>query len=138
MVREMLVSAVARHAGVTDKRLWRIFRHNISMAMAAIDLSGIEAIGLDETLSKKRHKYIMVFVNLDREDNPVVFATSGKGRECLKTFCEFIEEHGGHSDNICEVVCDISPALFSAVEMSFVLADVTVVRFQMAHLSPKP
>jgi transposase len=134
LAREMPINAVARHVEVTDKRLWRIVHHYVSKAMKGLDLSGLEAVGLDETSSKKRHKYITVFIDLDREERPVVFATPGRGRECLEAFCEHIKAHGGHPDKISEVVCDMSPAFLSAVEKNFTSADVTVDWFHVVQL----
>jgi hypothetical protein len=55
LVREMPVNAVARHVEVTDTRLWRIVRHYVSKAIAALDLKNLTAIGLDETASKRGH-----------------------------------------------------------------------------------
>lgn len=84
LVREMPVNAVARHVEVTDKRLWRIVHHYVSKPIAALDLTGLKAIGLHETASKRGHNYITVFINLHRSDKPVVFATPGKGGEFLQ------------------------------------------------------
>lgn len=72
LVREMPVSAVSRYVEVTDKRLWRIVRHYVSKAIERLDLKSLQAVGLDETSSKRRHKYITVFIDLDRDDKPVV------------------------------------------------------------------
>lgn len=104
LVREMPVNAVARHVKVTDKRLWLIFHHYVSKAIVALDLKGLKAIGMDETASKRGHKNITVFIDMDRSDKPVVFATPGKGKECLAKFCTFIEAHEGRPENIIEVV----------------------------------
>jgi len=134
LVREMPVNAVARHVEVTDKRLWRIVRHYVSKAIENLDLKDLKAVGLDETSSKRRHKYITVFIDLDRAEKPVVFATKGRGKQCLKEFCEFIKAHGGHPDNVGEVVCDMSPAFLSAVEENFKSAAVTVDWFHVVQL----
>ena len=137
LVREMPVSAVARHVEVTDKRLWRIVRHYVSKAIAALDLKNLKAIGLDETASKRGHNYITVFIDLDRSDKPVIFATPGKGKDCLTKFCAFIEAHEGRPENIVEVVCDMSPAFLSAVEQEFKSASVTVDWFHVVQLFTK-
>jgi transposase len=110
LVREMPVMAVARYVEVTDKRLWRIVHHYVSKAIASLNLKTLKAIGLDETASKCGHNYITVFIDLDRSDKPVIFATPGKCKECLTRFCEFIEAHDGYSESITEVVCDMSPS----------------------------
>jgi transposase len=137
LVREMPVNAVARHVEVTDKRLWRIVHHYVSKAIAALNLKTLKAIGLDETASKRGHNYITVFIDLDRSDKPVIYATPGKGKECLTKFCAFIEAHDGHSENIAEVVCDMSPAFLSAVEQKFKSASVTVDWFHVVQLFTK-
>lgn len=134
LVREMPVKAVSRHVEVTDKRLWRIVRHYVSQAIERLDLTSLRAVGLDETSSKRRHKYITVFIDLDRDDKPVIFATEGRGKECLKEFCRFIKAHGGHPANVREVVCDMSPAFLAAAKENFSSAAVTVDWFHVVQL----
>ena len=46
---------------------------------------------------------------------PVVFATPGKGTQTLRDFKAFLCNHQGDSDNILEVVCDMSPAFLSGI-----------------------
>jgi transposase len=136
-VRVMPVNAVARHVEVTDTCLWRINCHYVSKAIAALNLKDLKAIGLDETTSKRGHNYITIFIDLDRSAKPVIFATPGKGKECLTKFCAFINAHDGHSENIAEVVCDMSPALLSAVEQKLKSASVTVDWFHVVQLFTK-
>jgi len=83
--------------------------------MEKLDLTGLKAVGLNETSFKRRHRYITVFIDPDRDEKPVIFATPGKGKECLKAFCVFIEAHGGSPDKVEQVVCDMSPAFIAAV-----------------------
>ena len=111
LVREMPVKACARYVGVNDKRIWRVIKHYVSQALLAMDLSALKAIGLDETASKRGHNYVTVFIDMDRSDRPVVFATPGKGKQTVKDFRAFLEEHGGQAGNVLEVVCDMSQRL---------------------------
>ena len=37
-------------------------------AVAALDLSAVRAVGLDETASKRGHNYVTVFIDMDRRD----------------------------------------------------------------------
>ena len=133
LVREMPVSAAARIMHVTDNRLWRIVEHYVGKAMSNLDLSNLVALGLDET-SLKSHKYITVFIDLDRPSRPVVFATPGKGKECFQAFKAHLERHGCDAKNIAEVVCDMSPAFLSAAENHFEDADITVDWFHVVKL----
>ena len=77
LAREMPVNAAARIIGITDKRLWRIIQHYVSQAVADFDLSSVQAIGLDETASKRGHNYVTVFIDMERHTEPVLF--KGKG-----------------------------------------------------------
>ena len=137
LVREMPVKACAKYVGVNDKRIWRVIRHYVSQSLLAMDLSALKAIGLDETASKRGHNYVTVFIDMDRHDKPVVFATPGKGKETVKHFRAFLGEHGGQADNVLEVVCDMSKAFLSATKEEFPTANVTVDWFHVVQLFTK-
>jgi transposase len=110
LVREMPVNAAARHMAITDKSLWRVVDHYVSQAIAGIDLSGVAAVALDETAAKRGQNDVTVFIDLERGDNPVIFATPGKDQAALARFCEHLKAQGGSTDGIWEVVCDMSQA----------------------------
>jgi len=115
LVREMPVNAAARHMAITDKSLWRVVDHYVSQAIAGIDLSGVAAVALDETAAKRGQNYVKVFIDLERGDNPVIFATPGNDQAALARFCEHIEAQGGSTDGVWEVVCDMSQAFQAGV-----------------------
>lgn len=137
LVREMPVKACAKYVGVNDKRIWRVIKHYVSQALMEMDLSALKAIGLDETASKRGHNYVTVFIDMDRNDKPVVFATPGKGKDTVKQFRAFLEEHRGQANNVLEVVCDMSPAFLSATQEEFPAANVTVDWFHVVQLFTK-
>lgn len=134
LAREMPVAAVARHVGEPDKKLWRIIKYYVRQSLKSLDLSDLEAFGFDETASKRGHNYVTVFVDMKRVKQPVVFATPGKGKATVKAFKEWLEEHGGSTDNVMEVVCDMSPAFLSAVDEEFERANVTVDWFHVVQM----
>lgn len=137
LIREMPVLAAARIIGVSDTRLWRVVKYYVSRAVSRLDLSGLKAVALDETASKRRHNYVTVFIDLDKKQKPVVFATPGKGKQCLAEFKKFLKEHGGVGENIAEVVCDMSPAFLAAISEEFPKANVTVDWFHVVQLFTK-
>ena len=137
LVREMPVLAAARIIGVTDKRLWRVIRHYVTIAMSWLDLSQVKAVALDETASKRGHNYVTVFIDLNKKQKPVLFVTPGKGKTCLSQFKDFLKQHGGRPDNVAEVVCDMSPAFLAAIGESFPQANVTVDWFHVVQLFSK-
>jgi transposase len=134
MAREMPVLATARILEMNDKRLWRIIRHYVNQALSRLDLSGLTAFSLDETKSRKGHRYVTVFIDLDRKERPVVFATPGKGKKTLKAFKGFLSEHHGETGNIVEVVSDMSGAFISGIKTHFVNSDITVDWFHVVQL----
>ena len=137
MLREMPVAVAARHMEVTDKRLWRVVFHYVGKAMARLDLRNLKALALDETKSRRRHKYVTIFIDLDRRERPVVFATPGKGRDTVQRFTQFLQEHGGNPDNVLEVVSDMSGAFISSIKTHFKNSELTVDWFHVVQLFTK-
>lgn len=45
----MTVSVLARLVEENDKRLWRIIKHYVEAALAFVDMSEVEMLGMDET-----------------------------------------------------------------------------------------
>lgn len=133
LVREMPVNAAARIIGITDKRLWRIVQHYVAQALAQFDLSSVKAIGLDETASKRGHNYVTVFIDMEKQQEPVLFVTAGKGKETLARFTEFLSAHQGDPTRILEVVCDMSPAFLSGIGEQLPNAEVTVDWFHIVQ-----
>ena len=134
LAREMPVAAAARFMGITDKRLWRILQHYVACAVGELDLGSVRAVGLDETASKRGHNYVTVFIDMDRANKPVIFATPGKGKACVAAFRAFLLSHGGEPTRVAEVVCDMSPAFLAALATSFPNAAVTIDWFHVVQL----
>ena len=132
--REMPVATIAQYAGTTDKRLWRVIQHYVSKAMEKIDLSKLESFGLDETSSKRKHRYVTVFIDMDREFRPVVFAVEGRGKNSVKAFKAWLKRKNGAPDKVLEVVSDMSGSYIAAVKEHFPKADVTVDWFHVVQL----
>jgi transposase len=133
LVREMPVKAAARHIEVTDKRLWRVVHHYVEKAVNQFDLSQLKAIGLDETASKRGHNYVTIFIDMEGASMPVVFATPGKGSQTLRDFKTFLHGHKGDSNNVLEVVCDMSPSCLSGIAQTLPNAEITVDWFHIVQ-----
>jgi transposase len=137
LVREMPVAAVSRIIGIDDKALWRIVFHYVDRAMSSLDLSSVEGVGIDETASGKWHRYVSVFIDLDREERPVLFVIEGKGKDTIEAFKRHLEKHNGKTENIARVVCDMSKAFISGSEEQFQNAVVVVDWFHVVQLFNK-
>jgi transposase len=137
LVKEMPVLAAARIMEITDKRLWRIVLHYVNTALKQFDLSKLQAFSLDETKGRRGHRYITIFIDLDRKENPVVFATPGKGKKTLSQFKEFLENKGGAAENVVEVVADMSSAFIAGIKEHFTKSRITVDWFHVVQLLTK-
>ena len=85
-------------------------------AMNRLDLGSLKAFSPDETKSRRGHRYVTVFIDLDRTDRPVVFAVAGKGRQTLEAFKKHLAAHGGRAEQVMEIVSDMSAAFIAGVK----------------------
>ena len=137
LVREMPVLAVARQLDMTDTRLWRIVHHYVGQMLGALDLSKVEAVAVDETASRRGHRYVTVFLDMQRPEDPVIFAVPGRGKATIKAFSAFLESHGGDPGQVVEVVCDMSQAFLSGTAEYLPNADITVDWFHIVQTFTK-
>ena len=125
----MPIKTLARELNMHDTRLWRVVRHYTEQALERRELSRARNVGFDETSSKRGHDYVSVFVDLDT--SKVIFATEGKDSSTLGRFKTFLEEHGGHGENIERMCCDMSPAFTKGAREHFPGAKLTFDKFHV-------
>ena len=129
--------ATAKLLEMNDKILWRIVLHYVKAAINRLDLSSLKAFSLAETKSRKGHRYVTVFIDLDRTDKPVVFAVAGKGKQTLQAFRKHLNAQGGKAERIIEVVSDMSAAFIAGVKAHFPNSGHTVDWFHVVQLFTK-
>lgn len=132
LAKEMSISAIAKLVNEHDTRIWRIIHFHISKAYANKDLSELSAIGIDETSSRKGHKYISVFVDMVKHE--VVYAISGKDENAIANFSEELAKHNGNAENIVNVSMDMSPAFIKGAKATFKNAVITFDKFHVVKL----
>lgn len=137
LVKEMPVLAVSRQLEISDKRLWRIVHHYVGRMLGELDLSNVATVGVDETASRRGQRYVTVFLDMQRKQEPVIFAVPGHGKDTIKAFSAFLAAHGGDPDNVVEVVCDMSQAFLSGVAEHLPKAEVTVDWFHIVQTFTK-
>ena len=137
LVKEMPVLAVSRQLEISDKRLWRIVHHYVGRMLSELDLANVATVGVDETASRRGHRYVTVFLDMQRKQEPVIFAVPGHGKDAIKAFSAFLAAHGGDTDNVVEVVCDMSQAFLSGVAEHLPKADITVDWFHIVQTFTK-
>lgn len=108
LMREMPMKKAAEILGEHDTRLWRMLFAHVDKAYAALDLSELVQVGVDEMNCRKGHEYLTVFADLVKKR--VVFATEGKDHTTFERFAEEILKHNGHPKAITAVAMDMSKA----------------------------
>ena len=136
LAREMPVLAIAREVDTTDKKLWRIIKYYIDNAVAQMDLSGVTAIGIDETARCRGHNYITIVVDMNRDKRPVVFCTPNRNMNVVNSFADFLRKHNANPEDVTEVTCDMSPAFISGIEKYLPNSQITIDWFHIIkHLT---
>lgn len=87
--------AVTRQLDISDKRLWRIVHHYVGRMLRVLDLCKVATVGVDEIASRRSYHYVTVFLDMQRKQEPVVFAVPGCGKDAIKAFSTFLAAHGG-------------------------------------------
>ena len=132
LAREMPVKALSRLLGEHDTRIWRVIQHYVKEARAKELFFEVQRLGIDETSRRKGHQYVTLFVDLDQ--SKVIYVTEGKDANTIGRFSNEFHDHGGDSDAVKDICCDLSPAFIFGVEECFPNAKITFDRFHVMKL----
>ena len=132
LAREMPVAAIAALLGEHDTRLWRVIHHHVDQARKETDLSRVSHVGIDETASRRGHRYISLFYDL--LEKRLVFGTEGKDGGTVKRFREDLGQNRGDHKKVQRVCCNMSPAFISGVERHLPNAEITFDRFHIMKI----
>jgi transposase len=138
LVREMPVAAVGALVGEHDTRLWRIAQHYVGEAHAAQDWSQIAAVAIDETATRKGHRYATVVVEIDLEMKRaarLLFMTPERTAASVGEFAEAMGAHGATPQQLQVAAIDMSPAYEKGVVEHLPRAKVVFDRFHVMKLA---
>ena len=134
LAQQMPFAAVARIVGESWHRVHAICRRYVDLAVAATDLSAVDAVAIDETSYKRGHNYLTLAADADARK--VVFVTEGRGAETIAGFGEHLRAHNADPQNIKAVSIDMSPAFIKGVTDTLPNARITFDKFHViAHAS---
>jgi len=126
---EMPVNKVAKVVKVYPNRLWRVFNYWISIAHQKDVIEDLAKIGFDETSTRKGHNYITTMVDL--KQRRVLFATEGKGADCIGRSIQYLDDKLVAIENINQVCIDMSPAFISGCNLYLPDAAITFDKFHV-------
>lgn len=133
MASSMPMRAVSRHLGVTDTRLWRVLEHYTQEAHRQQDWSHLEQIMVDETSSKRGHRYVTAVA--DARKRRLLFLEPGHDKEALGAFARAMPRHGARPEQIQLVCMDMSRAYRAASREYFPQAHIVFDRFHLMQLA---
>ena len=138
LAKEMPVSAVAQLVAEHDTRLWRVVRHYVGQAHGQQDWSGVEVVAIDETSTRKGHRYATVVVELDAEKEQaarLLYMTPERSAASVGQFVEEMPAHGAAAKQVRLAAIDMSAAYQKGVKEHLPQAQMVFDRFHVMQLA---
>jgi len=138
LAREMPVAAVAGLVAEHDTRLWRVVRHYVGQAHGRQDWSGVQAVAIDETATRKGHRYATVVVEMDPDkERParLLFMTPERSAASVGQFVETMPAHGAMAGQVQMAAIDMSAAYRKGVSEHLPEARMVFDRFHVMQLA---
>jgi transposase len=132
LVKHMPVLPLARFIGVSDGAIWRVLAFHVERAIANMDLSEVDQVGVDETSARRGHEYISMFYDLIQRR--LVHVAEGKDASVIADFAKALAARGIRSQQIREVSCDMSPAMIKGIAEHLPAAEITFDKFHVFKL----
>ena len=142
LCREMPVAAVARLIGEHDTRLWRVIHHYVGEAWERADWGQVSRISIDETSTRKGHRYGTAFVEIrggeaseEALSARLLYLTPGKGADTVGSFAGECRRRGLEPETaIEEAAIDMSKAFISGAKEHLPNASICFDRFHVMKL----
>lgn len=133
LMKRMPLTRTAEIMHVSADILLNIVRYHVNRELDGLDLSDVSRIFLDETSSKRGHRYITVIADVDTKR--IIFMTEGKGIDSLAEFSDWLYSHNGDPHNIRLVSCDFSKSFLSGIDRHLPRAEVVYDRFHLVKMA---
>lgn len=132
ILADMPIAKASRLLRCNEKSLVRILRYWVNQAVETDDLSGVQAIAVDETSFKRGQSYVTVV--LDAQERRVIDVEAGRSEQTVIDFSYKLEKKGGACENIRFASSDMAAAYRSGIQFCFPNAQHTVDKFHVKKL----
>lgn len=129
------LSAVGRYLKVDSRVIGRIISREVEDALDSQPLEPVTKLGLDETSSRRGHRYLTILTDLDRKK--VVGVSLGKDGEAVHKALSAMELRQAKASDVEVVSMDMSVAYIAAVKDLMPKADVVFDRFHIESILHK-
>src|SRR6266446_1425150 len=134
----MPVATVAELVAEHDTRLWRVVRHYVGQASGRQDWSGLRAVSIDETATRRGNRYATVVVESDPDkEQParLLFMTPERSAASVGQFVEAMPAHGARAGQVQMAAIDLSAAYQKGVSEHLPQARMVFDRFHVMPLA---
>jgi transposase len=125
----MSASKAGQRMGISGKRVFRIISRHVSTALSHQDLEDVKELSVDETSSRKGHKYLTILT--DRVAKKVVGVAVGKDKEAFAHALIDMEVRGAERNKVRTITMDMSKSYIAGAEESMPEADIVFDRFHI-------
>lgn len=125
----MPVAEAAAVLAIEDTRLWRVVEHHVEAAYARQSWKDVRRILIDETSSRRGHRYVTNIV--DADSRRLLFMAEGRDSSTLAAFAEEMRRHGADPSQIELVSMDMSAAYLKGVREHLPQAEIV---FDLFHI----
>jgi transposase len=125
----MPASRAGRHLNIAGKRAFGIISRHVSTALANQALDDVRELSVDETSSRKGHKYLTILA--DREAKKVVGVSVGKNKDALAHALLDMEARGADRIEVRTVTMDMSTSYITGVVEAMPQAEIVFDRFHI-------
>jgi transposase len=132
------VAAIAALVAEHDTRLWRVVRHYVTAAHGQQDWSGVEAVAVDDTSTRKGHRYATVVVELDLRKTKqarLLFMTPERTAASVGEFVKAMPAHGARPEQVQLAAMDMSAAYQKGAREFLPQAKIVFDRFHVMQLA---
>jgi transposase len=137
LASEMAISAIGKLVGEHDTRLWRVVRHYVGEAHGQQQWGEVQAVAIDETATRKGHRYATVVVEIDLErkrEARLLFMTPERTAQSVGEFVAAMGAHGAEPNQVKVAAIDMSAAYRKGVSEHLPEAEVVFDRFHVMKL----
>lgn len=129
---EMPLTRVGKILNINSHRVWTIFNYWIKKAYDSDNPKTITNLGIDETSSKRGHKYITIAVDLN--ERRIFHVTKGKDKNAVKQVKNYLKSKNISSKQVKHASIDLSPSFIAGIKDNFANAEIHFDRFHVVKL----
>lgn len=144
LAKVLPVTEVSAQSKVSQDRIWHLIRSRVEEVWKETDWSTLERLGVDETATRKGHKYGTAFLEINGKETSrgrggskvarPLFFTPGKDKATFDEFAAELARRGVEPSQIQEIAIDISKAFIAATGEHFPEARICFDRFHVMKL----